>query len=127
MKTIELEFTPGENVYQMINNSPVLTEVRACAYKSYIMLKRNEDKIEKVISESTIYSTVARPNNPVPGSALGRTIEELSEKVFGTVKAPEVKLEDPKPEEHAEKVSDAENNSGKDNGDYFHEGIVNRS
>lgn len=122
MKTIEIEFAAGENVYQMINNKPVLTKIRAYAHKSSMIKSKSSDgKTEDVISETTVYATFARPNDPVPASALGRSIEELSAKVFGTSQ--------PQPEPIVkEELQDAGAEGEKEEGsDFFNESIVNRS
>lgn len=83
MKTISVEFTPGDTCFVMINNVPTETRIRAYRCDGSLEVRKNEkgETIETVV-ESVVYSTVARPNNPLPADKIGATNEELMKKIF---------------------------------------------
>jgi hypothetical protein len=86
-KQLELEFLPGETVYQMIGAVPVETRIRAYQANGSLTIYKDKDGVSKEeVSEAVVYSTLAQPNKAVTGKYLGRTKEELAAKLFGISK-----------------------------------------
>ena len=86
MKTVILEFEPGQNVDVMKNSHPVSTKIRAVNYHSSMETARDAKTGQETsrIVERVSYSTFADPNVSLPASKIGSSREDLMKKVFGS-------------------------------------------
>ncbi len=92
MKSIQLEFEPGQSVEVLKNSQPMPTRIRAVRYEESLEIQRHPDtgiETEKVVGKVT-YSTFADPNMSLPPSRIGKSRDDLIAKVFGSGKSADI-------------------------------------
>lgn len=94
---MQTEYKAGQAVYIMRNNQPVQTRIRAVKYVEALEVSRDGKTGEETesVNSSCVYSTLLTPNDPLPGTMVGNSKEELLSKIFKTDE-PVVKSSDTK-------------------------------